>query len=223
MTAQSRFLERCRTKVRSSRRSAICTRVLIPVVACGLYSGCVPVNEQYQRVEVADAVYLQGLCGDSGPPNWAYYPFHGIFISVSLTPLQLGLHYPAGTTVTLDGDTITIRGSRQHELIQLTGHLTPAIHTALGNAAPEDFDDMSDPLDPTGKSAYHRSSKNRGLVWANFIARDVHAPNRIFPMPKDLEHAKILIPSITINGQKFDPQELSIMRKKYTGITPINC
>jgi hypothetical protein len=223
MIEQSPLLNRGHTTVRSKRRPAIYTRTFVAVVACGLNTGCVPVNEQYQRVEVADAVYLQGLCGGSGPPDWTYYPFHGIFISVSLTPLQLGLHYTVGTTVTLDGDAATINGWRKSEPIQLTAHLTPAIHAALGNGVPEEFDAMTDPMDPGRRSGYHRSSKGSDLVWANFIARDAHAPNRIFPMPRDLERTKILIPPITINGQKYEPQELSIIRKKYTGIIPINC
>src|SRR5271155_5853462 len=121
MTEQPRPAK-CQATVSSKRRRAI-SRALVAVLVCGLYPGCVPVSEQYQRVEVADAVYLQGLCGGSGPPNWTYFPLHGIFISVSLSPLQLGLHYPAGTNVTLDGDAVTISGWLRSEPIQLTAHL----------------------------------------------------------------------------------------------------
>jgi hypothetical protein len=204
-------------------RPALFTRAFATLVTCYLSSGCVPVNEHYQRAEAPDAVYLQGLCGGSGAPNWTYYPFHGIFISVSLSPLQLGLHYPEGTTVELDGDTVTINGWRQNEPIQLAVHLSPAIHAALGNGAPEEFDAMSDPMDPGAKSGYHRSSKGLGLIWANFMARDVNTPNRTVPIPFDLERAKIVIPAMTINGQRYESQELVIVHKKYSGIVPVNC
>jgi len=204
-------------------RAAPFTLAFATLVTCYFSSGCVPVSEHYQRAEAPDAVYLQGLCGGSGVPNWTYYPFHGIFVSVSLSPLQLGLHYPAGTSVELDGDTVTISALRQSEPIQLTVHLSPAPHAALGNGAPEEFDAMTDPMDPGGKSGYHRSSKGRDLTWAYFVGRDINPPNRIVPLPVDLERAKIAIPAITINGQTYESQELSIVRKKYVGITPINC
>lgn len=223
MRERSSFFDRCQTPIRVKRRGADCTKALIALLACSLAAGCVPLSEHYQRVEVADATYLQGLCGASGPPDWAYYPFHGIFISVSLAPLQLGLHYPQGTTVTLDGDIATITGLRQNEPIKWSTLLTPAKHAALGNDAPEEFDAAIDPLDPSGKSAYHRSSKGLGFTWANFIGRDPHAPNRVQPTPKDLEGAKIVIPPIMINGQKYQSQQLPIIRKSYTGVMPVNC
>jgi hypothetical protein len=204
-------------------RSAPFTLAFATLVTCYFCSGCVPVSEHYQRAEAPEAVYLQGLCGGSGAPNWTYYPFHGIFISVSLSPLQLGLHYQAGTTVEFDGDTVTISGLRQNEPIQLTVHLSPAPHAALGNGAPEEFDAMTDPMDPGGKSGYHRSSKGLGLIWANFMARDVNTPNRSVRVPIDMERAKIVIPAMTINGQRYESQELVIVRKKYSGVVPINC
>ena len=209
--------------MKEKSRAALYTQVLVVTFAGGLSAGCVPVNQQYQRVEVADAKYLQGLCGGSGPPNWTYYPYHGIFISVSLSPLQIGLHYPAGTTVSLDGDVLTISGAHQSGPIQLTALLTPAIHGALGNGVPEEFDGMSDPLDPGRKSGYHRSAKGSDSIWASFIGRDVQSPNHLFRVPTDLDGAKVTIPPITINGQKYGPEELLVIRKKYSGIVPINC
>ena len=65
--------------------------------------------------------------------------------------------------------------------------------------------------------------KGRSLTWANFIGRDINEPNRIVTVPMDLERAKIVIPAMTINGQTYESQELSIVRKKYSGIIPVNC
>jgi hypothetical protein len=188
-----------------------------------IFSGCIPVSMHYQRVEEPQAAYLQGLCGGSGPPNWAYYPYHGIFNSVSLSPVQVGLHYPHGTTVRFESDALAITGSRNNKPVAIAVKLTAAVHAALGNSAPEQFDGMMDPMDPTRKSGYHRSSKDGDQTWANFIGRDADNPDRTVLVPMDLEHVKIVIPAMTINGQTYQSQELSIERKTYTGIIPVNC
>jgi hypothetical protein len=207
---------------RWSRLGAL-TGPFVLLMACCLFSGCVPVSEHYQRAEAPDAAYLQGLCGGSGAPNWAYYPFHGIFVSVSLSPLQVGLHYPPETTVQFESDALTISGWRENRPVTISAQLSAAVHAALGNSAPEEFDAMLDPMAASGKSGYRRSSKGRGLTWANFIGRDINEPSRIVPVPMDLERAKIVIPAMKINGQMYEPQELPIVRKKYSGIIPVNC
>jgi hypothetical protein len=171
-------------------------------------------------VEAPDAVYLQGLCGGFGAPNYAYYPYHGIFVSVNLSPLQLGLHYKTGTTVALHDDAVTISGWRENDPFQLVIHLSPAQHYALGNATPEKFCAMADPMNPGRKSC---PSDGRNMTWAYFLGRDINPPNRSVSVPTDLERAKIVIPAITIDGQTYESQELSIVRKKYVGITPVNC
>jgi hypothetical protein len=42
-------------------------------------------------------------------------------------------------------------------------------------------------------------------------------------VPTNLERAEIVIPAVTINGQTYEPQELSIVGKKFVGVVPINC
>jgi hypothetical protein len=97
--------------------------LLVSALSCG----CVPIVHHYARAETADARYLQAYCGDYGPADWTYYPFHGIFISVSLSPLHLGLHYPTGTTVELDSNEVTINGSRLGTAVHLIYQLTPTL------------------------------------------------------------------------------------------------
>jgi hypothetical protein len=187
-------------------------------VACSVLSGCAPSWEHYQRVEAPEAVYLRSECGGFGPRNYAYYPYHGIFISVSLSPLQLGLHYPAGTTVALSGDTVTISGSRQNEPIEYAQHLRQASHGTLGNGTPGEFCAMTDPMDPEGRHGYRCPSSGHDLTWSYFVGRDKNSS-----VPTNLEHAKIIIPAVTINGQTYESQELSIVGKKFVGVVPINC
>jgi hypothetical protein len=194
------------------------------LLGCCLCTGCIPVHEHYDRVEVANASYLKGLCGGFGPPSWAYYPFNGISISVSLSPgLQIGLHYPVGTVARFDSDTIEIRGLQGDQPFNLTAYLRPAVHHVLGNAAPERFDAMLDPSDANRVSGYRRSAAGRGYVWANFLARDKDQPDRSISIPSNLVRAVIVIPAMTVNGNSYGPQELPVVRRTYTGIEPVNC
>src|SRR5580698_9192814 len=91
-----------------------CNGVLRPMVAVVICSqiGCVPIVGSYQRVDVADARYLHGICSSYGPRNWAYFPYHGIFLSLNLSSLNFGVHYPKTTTVELASDEVTVTGSR---------------------------------------------------------------------------------------------------------------
>jgi hypothetical protein len=189
--------------------------LLVSALSCG----CVPIVHHYARAETADARYLQAYCGDYGPADWTYYPFHGIFISVSLSPLHLGLHYPTGTTVELDSNEVTINGSRLGTAVHLIYQLTPTLHAALGNGAPWRLDAMADPMDPAGRYGYRRTTKGRDFTWANFLAREAPIP----AVPHDLEGATIVVPAMTINGQKYGSQELTITRKNYVGVIPVNC
>jgi hypothetical protein len=165
------------------------------------------------------AQYLQASCGDYGPADWTYYPFHGIFISVSLSPLHLGLHYPTGTTVELDSNEVTINGSRLGTSVHLIYQLTRTLHAALGSGAPWRLDAMADPMDPAGRYGYRRTTQGRDFAWANFSAREALIP----AVPHDLGGATIGIPAMTINGKRTSSQELTITRKNYVGIIPVNC
>lgn len=169
-------------------------------------------HESYDRVEVANATYLKGLCGGSGPPNWTYYPFNGIYISVSLYGgVQIGLHYPVGATGHLDTDTIEIRGSRGGKPVNLIADLHPADHWAGGHVAPQSFNASIDPINPKSCCA----TTGNGFIWASYRAT--------IGIPEDLERGILVIPAITVDGRHYGPQELSIVHRAYTGIYPINC
>ncbi len=199
--------------------------ILLTVISCCCYiAGCIPVTEHYQRAETPDASYLRGTCGDSGPPDWTYYSFHGIHISVSpSSSLQVGLHYPAGTTASLDSNRIELRGWRGDKAINIVAFLHPALHAALGNLAPERFEGMRDPTDPEGLHRYRRYSSDKDVVWANFLAYDEDVSDHFIRVPKGLDRGVIVVPAMTVNGQSYGPQELLIVRRLYSGVLPINC
>jgi hypothetical protein len=200
------------------------TRLIALLGAYLCIAGCVPAREHYQRVEVPGATYLQGLCGYFGAPDWTYYPFNGIFISVALSPdIQVGLHYPVGTTARFDSTTIEIKELSGTEAVDVVGDLRPAIHAAMGNAAPERFDASFDPQDPNGLHGYRRTSEGRGFVWESFRARDQGTPERSLNVPRKLVHGVLIIPAITVNGRTYGPQVLPILNRVYMGILPVNC
>jgi hypothetical protein len=182
-------------------------------------SGCVPIFQNYQRVDVVDARYLHGTCGSYGPRNWAYFPFHGISLSLNLPSLEFGLHYSKTTTVELDSNEVTVSGMRNGAAAAWSARLVPIMHGGLGTDPPE-FAYMVDPITSTTD---HRTRKEPDTIWANYSVRDSNMPNRVMAIPQDLESAKIRIPAITINGTKYDSQELTIVRKKYAGVIPVNC
>jgi hypothetical protein len=125
-----------------------------------------------------------------------------------LSPLQLGLYYPAGTTVTLGSDTVTIRGMKQNEPIELVKHVIPASHGTLGNATPGQFCAMDDPMDPERRHGYRCPSHGPELTWSYFVGRDLGVPTQIVGVPAKLERATIIIPAVTINGHTYESQEL---------------
>jgi hypothetical protein len=92
--------------------------------------------------------------------------------------LQLGLHYPAGTTVALDEDVVVIHGKRQKESFEMVQHLVPAPHGALGNTTPGEFCAMNDPLDPPGKYGYRCRSKGAQLTWAYLSGTTLTRPTQ---------------------------------------------
>jgi hypothetical protein len=130
---------------------------------------------------------------------------------------------PRDDTVEPDTYQLTISGSRHGVPTRLVLKLTPTIHGGWGSGAPTELADMADPTNPTARNSYRRTRKEQDIVWASYSARDPISPNRIVGIPQDLEHATIRIPAMTINGTKYDSQDLIIVRKKYVGVIPVNC
>jgi hypothetical protein len=194
-------------------------RLIAAPVICLQLAGCVPIFQSYQRVDVADAHYLHGICGSYGPRDWAYFPFHGIYLSLSLSSLEFGLHYPKTTTVELDSNEVTVGGLHNGAPAKWAAKLVPVRHGGLGSDPPE-FAYMVDPITSTTD---HRTRKESDMIWASYSIRDQNLANRLVAIPQDLESETIRIPAMTINGTKYESQELTIVRKKYSGVIPVNC
>jgi hypothetical protein len=100
-------------------------------------SGCFPYVSSYPKIEAAGATYVHSGCqSEPGPYSMAYYPFHGIYISIDILDSRLGLHIPTGTVVELNGKTVNIDGLVGTTPYQATINLRAVSHASYIGYAP---------------------------------------------------------------------------------------
>jgi hypothetical protein len=187
--------------------------------------GCVPWRYSYEHLDVPGARYFQSACQHSaGPPSMAYYPFHGIFISLDVThTVTLGLHLPAGTTAALNGTTVRITGSADSGPVDAIMPIRAARH---------DYVYKYDRFKASGGNTFTSADyfgpllgdTNDGRdLWYSFISEtSEQIPHLIFT-PKGLIRGTIELPPITINGQSYEGQSIPFEHRVHTEISPINC
>jgi hypothetical protein len=191
-----------------------------------ILTACVPYVTTYPKLQAPNATYLHFGCqAELDAKSTAYYPFHGIYISMDMRDSRFGLHVPFGTVVELNGKTIKIDGLRGTTPYQATFNLRAASHKSVGlGYAPAQFMEAIDhyttpdnfgPLEGGGNGTY--------LLWYLYLFQDPQDPQRILFIPKGLTEGTIEIPAITINGQHYDPQVLTFKRETFTGLAAVNC
>jgi hypothetical protein len=211
------------------RRSQPCrsplVRSYVAVLICSGLSGCVPVRSPYEHIEIPDARYFrQGCYHTVGPPAIAYYPFHGIFISLDVThTIELGLHLPAGTTVDLNGSTVHILGVADSGPIDTTIPIRATRHDYVRKGDPLEFG-VRDTFTSTDNFGplIGDTSDGRNL-WYSFSSMTSEPIPQIIRTPSGLIRGTAELPSITINGESFEPQSIPFERRVHTEISPINC
>lgn len=188
-------------------------------------SGCIPMRNRYEHIDVPDARYFKSSCYHTfGPPSVAYYPFHGIYISLDVTnTVELGLHLPAGTTVELNGDTVHITGSADSGPIDTTIPIRAARHDYVRKGDPLEFRarDTFTSADNFGP-LLGDTSDGRDL-WYSFISVTSDPVRHVIPTPSGLIRGTVQLPPITINGQSYEGQSIPFERRVHTEISPINC
>ncbi|MGH8210432.1 MAG: hypothetical protein ACREU6_12745 [Steroidobacteraceae bacterium] len=180
----------------------------------------------YEHIEVPGARYFKQNCYASiGPPSVAYYPFHGIFISLDVTyTVALGLHLPAGTTVKLNGNTVHIISIADSGPIDLTIPIRAARHGSRGNGDPREFYGMRDPFTSADNFGPLAGDTDHGrYLWYLFISETAESPPHIIRTPHGLIRGTVELPSISINGQTYDAESVPFERRVHTEISPINC
>jgi hypothetical protein len=206
---------------RAVRRAA----VLLALPASALLASCTVGFWNYQRIEAPEADHLQARCqGKSGPPELTYYPFHGIFISLALDPLQLGLHVPRGMTAALDGNSLLISGPDGSGRT-LSVRLKAARHQVMADDDPAAFSVAPDPYTaPDGFGSLQGGSRDGFAVWYLFD-EDVGARAPDAPDPAEfLDHLKsgtLQLPAITLNGRTWPAQVLPFTRTSYQEATQL--
>ena len=110
-------------------------RVAVAASALALLvgSGCAPIWGTYTRIEVPDAKYFGRSCGGSvGPKSVAYFPYHGIFLSIDIdSSIRFGINVPSGMTAELLGRTIHISGRTESGPIEFKATMVPTTTTGI--------------------------------------------------------------------------------------------
>jgi hypothetical protein len=190
-----------------------------------ILGGCVPVVTKYPKFDMPGAVYfhLPGF-GAASPPLVVYYPYHGIHISLFLHTLFFGLHVPEGTVVQLNDTVVRIRGILAGAgTYDVSFNIQAAPHSYLGDAA-KPFRGLPDPYtssDSLGPLA--GAGNGEKLVWYLFMGVNPENSKWIVYFPKNLTEGTITLPSLTINGQRYESQSLSFEQKAFAGLECVNC
>ena len=189
-------------------------------------AGCLPAAEKYQRIEATGARYFHSICqGGYGAQSVVYYPYHGIFISLSISNhIALGLHLPEGMTAQLNEEVVHISGFTESGPVDESFPLRAVPQGALGTINPPEFVGLRDPfLSPLNFGPLAGVTERGRYIWYLFIAETVSEPRRIMSPPNGLLRGTVQLPSMTINGELYEPQTLQFERQTYIGAYPVNC
>lgn len=202
-------------------RLILCTALVL--------QGCVPWGYSYERIEAPEAVYFKSSCwGGVGPPSLVYYPFHGIFISLGLNPIQLGLHVPAGATAALNGATLAVFGRTNGGDVRMTIDIRASPHSYVGSSDPKEFGALPDPFkSDTTFGPLNGASRDERSVWYLFTERIKSPPSAGVLTTEQLVdriiEGSVKLPAITVNGKLYDPEVLPFKRESWVAVMPVNC
>jgi hypothetical protein len=178
-----------------SLQNTIGLRAALTLAPALLLSGCTVGFWNYQQIAVPEAQYIQVNCnGSDGPPKLAYYPFHGIYIGIAVSPLDLRLRTPRGVHAHLNGDSVVISGHTDKGSLDLTLKLKTAAQTSdAGSLAEARFDER------------HEGG------WSTTDAQI-----------DTMTNGTIQLPPITIDSTPWPAQTLPFTRKVYTQLMKPN-
>ena len=195
-------------------------RLRLSVALCfAVISGCVPMITTYPQIDAADAIYVPGSpFGAASRPSMIYFPFHGIYLSLEMDVLAFGLHIPAGVVGQLNDTTIRIRGITRNGNYDASFILSAAPHKWLGR--PRMFLALPDPYYATEEyvGSLAGSGSGENLIWYLFMAKNPNDSRRLAMIPSGLISGSVTLPSITINGQRYESQTLLFTRKTFVGM-----
>jgi hypothetical protein len=208
------------SKVRQVLRAGPTFLLALGVV---LFSGCVPVAPLFPHFDVPDVVYLTSEdVGSASLPLMAYYPYHGIYISIYLRSLYFGIHVPQGTVVQLDDQTIQLEGTLNAAPYSKTFAVQAAPHTYVFGMAPQ-FIKLPDPYTSSNYlGPLAGAGQGRGSAWYLFMGFRPGEPNHDIRIPTAMSSGTIVLPSMSINGVHYAAQRLPFTQKRVFAISPVN-
>jgi hypothetical protein len=194
------------------------------VCSCISLAACVPMSSTYERIEASGASYFKNTCrGTVGPPSTVYYPFHGIYISLNFSYTTFGLHIPEGMRVQLNDNTIVVNGVSASGTVQRIVHVKAYPAGSAGNNDPPEFAVTAFVDSPDSLGPFEGRTAGSRYVYYLFMGVDETHPNRTVSLPNDLIEGSVVLPAMTINGQRFESQTLPFKQAKFSEISPINC
>lgn len=186
--------------------------------------GCIPYVTTYPKIDVPNATYLNPSC--SGElASTAYYPFHGIYISIDIRAFRFGLHVPSGSVVELEGKTIQIEGLTGSTPYEATFALRAASHASIGTSySPSEFYALPDRYtDANNFGPLEGAGNGNRLTWYLYRLLSPQDPKSLPRLPKGLTEGTVEIPAMIINGQRYEAQKLGFKRETSVGLAAVNC
>jgi hypothetical protein len=195
---------------------------LLALILYPLLNGCVPNATKYWHINAPGAVYFHSECyGSSGPRSIAYYPYHGIYLSLEL-PDTLALHIPPGSVVQLNATVIRVHGLSGDGPFDATLNMQAMSHGGFANSGPMKIYGSGDPHTSDPYTSHDNFGPLRGgrndegkSLWYRYEAKG--------PIPKGAISGTLELPSVTVDGQHYEPQVLTFTQKTFVGFMPINC
>jgi hypothetical protein len=188
-----------------------------------LFSACVPVVARFPHFDLPDVVYLtREDVGSASLPLMAYYPYHGIYISIYLRQLYFGVHVPQGTVVQIDDQTIQLEGTLDAGPYSKTFAVQAAPHTDVWGMAPQ-FISLPDPYTSSNYlGPLAGAGHGRGSAWYLFMGFRPGEPNHDIRIPTAMSSGTIVLPSMTINGVHYAAQRLPFTQERVFRISAVN-
>ena len=182
-----------------SQQITLGLRAALTLAPALLLSGCTVGFWSYQQIVAPDAQYIQVNCnGSDGPPKLAYYPFHGIYIGIAVSPLDLRLRTPRGVHAHLDGDSVVVSGHTDKGALDLTLKLKTAAQSSdAGSLAEVRYEER------------HEGSWQPGVPTSD-------------AQIDTMSMGTVQLPPITIDTMTWPAQTLPFTRKVYTEVMKPN-
>jgi hypothetical protein len=96
--------------------------------------------------------------------------------------------------------------------------------SSSGNGDPREFRRLPYPYtSPSDLGPFVGNSVGDRYVYHFFMGTDENNPQRTVTLPVDLLYGTIELPSITINGQRYDRQTLPFKQTRFSEIASVNC